>query len=155
MGLKLKKLFNELNVIIRAEDNNIVFYSGSDNKVKKMVFNIYFQGLKSDEKYEVRIGMTYLSNINLLINDDKEILNNLKLFNIGEYEVSKNGFIEKSKAPSTRLRERKESISITENFISDLTLTLENIELAEGLYEIFIEIEKKIVSTYSFQVKNY
>lgn len=155
MGLRLKKPYNKLNVIIRAEEGEVIFYSDVNDCIKKIKFNIYSQGFEREEKYIADIGFSYLDENK---DNDKEISKNVKVFSIGKYEISKNGFTEQD-IPSKvgentkQIKKTRKVRGITDNFISDLKLTFENIELKEGLYELYVRIDNLMISTYPFEIK--
>lgn len=148
MGIDVGKSCNEINFIIRTEEGKDVFNLNEKGEVEKLVFDIYTQCFDYDKCFTIQLFFVYSEKQNPLVE-------NLSFFEIGTYEISKNGFIEKGSSSTSEnsfSKERSINIGITNGFRSDLKLTMNKIKLSPGYYEITAMANEQILGLYPFKV---
>ncbi|WP_300345167.1 hypothetical protein [Fusobacterium sp.] len=148
MGIDIDKSCNEINFIIRTEEGKDVFSLNENDEVEKLVFDIYTQCFNYEDYFMIQLFFVYSEKQNSLVE-------NLSFFEIGTYEISKNGFIEKGSSGTSEnsfSKERSNNVGITNGFRSDLKLTMNKIKLNPGYYEITAITNDKILGLYPFKV---
>lgn len=148
MGVVVKEPFNVLNVIIRAENNASEFLKNIDGNIETMIFNIYTHCFDLEKEFNVEIF--------LIMSETKNAnLEELKGFDIAKYKLNKNGFQDLNDVLKKENHIKKNNISLTRGYRADMRLDMSEIKkLEQGYYEIVVKVDKKIITSYPFSVKN-
>lgn len=152
MSIKVTNKINDINCIIRTDEHEQTFLLSKNGEVN-LNFKIYIESLDPNSKFDIKLLLIYSDQ------EDPKVAD-LKMSKVGEYTVDKNGFtrLENNSPDKTTTeiklpKKKSNKIGLTDGFSSDLNLTLPNLKLIPGVYEMTALLDNKILSIFPFEIK--
>ncbi|KYM48755.1 hypothetical protein [Fusobacterium necrophorum] len=136
--------YNNLNIIIRAENNTAEFIRNG-NKVNDIVFNIYTHCFSADREFNIKISL-------LKSRTEVAVKEEVNGFDIDEYKLDKDGFHSLDSGSTGEIVKRK-NISLIDGYRADMRLDMSGINLEPAFYEIVVNVDDRVATSYSFVVK--